>query len=55
MEKNPDPGWKKIRIRDEQSRSFSESLEKVFRVKNTEILDADPVSGIFLTLDPDPG
>jgi hypothetical protein len=42
-----EPGWKKIRIRDEHSRAFSESLEKVFRVKKLKFLDADPVSDSF--------
>jgi hypothetical protein len=31
---------------------FSESLGKVFRVKNTYFSDADPGPGIFWTLDP---
>jgi hypothetical protein len=32
---------------------FSESLETIFCVKNTSFdVDADPGSGIFLTLDP---
>ncbi len=57
MGKNPDPG-SGMNIPDH----FSESLEKVFGVKNTysKYFEADPGSGIFLTLDPgwknwDPG
>jgi hypothetical protein len=53
MEKNPDsdPGsGSKINIPD--NFSFSASLETGFRAKILKFCDADPGSGIFLTLDP---
>jgi hypothetical protein len=31
---------------------ISESLETIFRLKILKFFDADPASGIFLTLDP---
>jgi hypothetical protein len=45
----------KIRIRDEEPGSFSESLETIFCITILKFFDADPDpgSGIFLTLDPE--
>jgi hypothetical protein len=40
---------RKIRIRDEHPRYFSESLETDFRAKILKLFYADPGSGIFLT------
>jgi hypothetical protein len=44
----------KIRIRNKHPRSYSESLETNFGVEILKFFDADadPGSGIFLTLDP---
>ena len=43
------PGWEKIRIRYEHSRSF---LRELLGLKILKFFDADPGSGIFLTLYP---
>ncbi len=45
----------KIRIRDEHPGSYSESLETIFWVKILKFFDADPGSGILMTLDPGSG
>jgi hypothetical protein len=50
-----DGGEIRIRIRDAHPIIFSESLETVFRVKILKLFDADPGSGIFLTLYPGSG
>jgi hypothetical protein len=42
-----DPGWKKIRIRDEYPESYFLGFKSEFFDP-----DPDPASGIFLTLDP---
>ncbi len=49
-----DPGWVKIkiRIRDEHPGSY---FRELFGLKALIFFDADPVSGIFLTLDPGSG
>jgi hypothetical protein len=51
-----DPGWKKIRIRDEHPRSFFRELRNNFlgsKILKFFDADPDPGSGMFLT--PDPG
>jgi hypothetical protein len=45
----------KIRIRDEHPGSYILELKNKFWVKILKFFDADPGSGIFMTLDPGSG